>query len=337
MKKYIIALTILSLCLALVVGTWIGMQLQKEKTENENNISDSISMSVAVVNQDLGTTVGGQAINYANAVIETLGRDYIVVSSSAAQKGLDTGAYGAIVTFPSDFSASIVSINRLQPNQAILDLSINQKLPEERYLILYTQLVNMQRQVNNSIAYAYVETVFDQLHSAQDEISTLLANDELDMQAVKQVALANYSEMLDLGDLPMVSFEPTSPDFAEFMASAQSIADDMNQVYVDSYAEAQKDFAEIKKQIADYENEIVNQSDAWIADMSIWSNDVLNHAQELDEWREKAVYYQNEEVAYVNTINEYVTDMGVYFSTESGNLELSRENLQTWREQVTSK
>lgn len=325
MKKYVRILQILAVSLVMIAGVWIGMKIEQGKAEKQEAYAQGVNTTVAVVNQDLGVTVSGQTVNYANAVIETLGSYYTVVSASVAQNGLEQGTYGAIVTFPADFSENIVSINRKTPNQAVMSIAINPNLPEDRYVALYTQLVSMQQQVNNNIAYAYVETVYEQLHSAQDEIDELLANDEADMAAVSQVTLTNYTEMLDLGEMPTVEMELTSPDYAEFIADAQTIADDMNQVYVDSYADAQADFALIKNQIAEYETEITNQNAIWVASVNDWSDSVyeyeqniLEYQQALDEWRDKAAAYREEEVSYAEALKSSGTELENWRNSVNG-------------------
>ena len=274
MKKYYVILNVLGLFFILVAGIWAGMLWQNSHMIKESAYEEKHGTNIAVVNQDLGIPIDDQTINYANAVIETLGSDYTVVSLSAAETGLDNGTYGAVV--------------QNNPRQAVLDLAVSKRLPEDSYISLYTKLLSMEQQVNNNMAYAYVESVFGELHSAQDDVKKLLANDETDMSAVEKVRMAKYIEMLDLGDIPKVEFNPVSPDFEALLTKVQIIADDMNQVYVDSYAVAQADYADVQKQISNYEKTISSQSASWITAMNTWSDGVSSYKDELEEWRTAA-------------------------------------------------
>lgn len=339
MKKFYILLNILGLCFILVAGIWFGMRWQYSQTMKESAYEEKHGTDIAVVNQDLGVSGNDQTINYANAVIETLGNDYTVVSLSAAEAGLENGTYGAVVTFPADFSENILSINQTNPEQAVLDLAVSKKLPEDSYISIYTQLIGMQQQVNSNIAYAYVESVFEELHLAQDDVEELLANDETDMRAVEKVRLTEYTEMLDLGDIPKVEFNPDSPDFEALLKRVQDIADEMNGVYVDSYAIAQEDFTEVKKKISDYEDAITSQSALWTANMNSWAQGVVSYVgelskykQDLEDWREEAENYREKEKTYADAVSSYKTAIDEYFSTESTNLGASRDSLQKWRE-----
>lgn len=60
------------------------MRLYRNQILEISEAKEKYGTDVAVVNQDLGVTVEDETVNYANAVIETLGDDYVVVSSSAA-------------------------------------------------------------------------------------------------------------------------------------------------------------------------------------------------------------------------------------------------------------
>lgn len=343
MKKYYVILSVLALCFVLVSGIWIGMRLYRNQMLEISEAKEKYGTDVAVVNQDLGVTVEDETVNYANAVIETLGDDYVVVSSSAAQTGLENGTYGAVVTFPADFSENILSINQSNPEIAVLDIDVSKKLPEEKYITLYTQLIGMQQQVNNNMAYAYVESVFDELHFAQDDVDELLANDVTDMNAVEKVRLAKYIEMLDLGDIPKVEFNPESPDFDALLAKVQTIAEDMNKVYVDSYAKAQTDFTDVKQQISDYETTITNQSAQWTADMNAWSSGVVTYVgnvsgyrQYLIRWRNDADEYRTKEANYAKAVENYKTAVDTYLSKKSDNLKGSLAELETWRTDANS-
>ena len=308
---------------------WQNSHMIKEDAYEESHGTD-----IAVVNQDLGAPIDDQTINYANAVIETLGSDYTVVSLVAAETGLDNGTYGAVVTFPADFSENIISINQNNPEQAVLDLAVSKKLPEDSYISLYTKLISMEQRVNNNMAYAYVESVFGELHSAQDEVKKLLANDETDMKAVEKVHLAKYIEMLDLGDIPKVEFNPTSPDFEALLAKVQTIADDMNQVYVDSYAVAQADYSEIQKQISAYEKTITEQSKSWMDEMGAWTGGVSGYKETLEEWRSSAEENRNK---YNDAVSAYNLKISNYLGEQRIGLKESRDDFNSWVEGEKSK
>ena len=334
MKKYYVILNFLGLFFVLVAGIWAGMLWQNSHMIKEDAYEESHGTDIAVVNQDLGAPIDDQTINYANAVIETLGSDYTVVSLVAAETGLDNGTYGAVVTFPADFSENIISINQNNPEQAVLDLAVSKKLPEDSYISLYTKLISMEQRVNNNMAYAYVESVFGELHSAQDEVKKLLANDETDMKAVEKVHLAKYIEMLDLGDIPKVEFNPTSPDFEALLAKVQTIADDMNQVYVDSYAVAQADYSEIQKQISAYEKTITEQSKSWMDEMGAWTGGVSGYKETLEEWRSSAEENRNK---YNDAVSAYNLKISNYLGEQRIGLKESRDDFNSWVEGEKSK
>lgn len=322
MQKYLTMLKILTVCLIACVCLYIGINIGQKDVKDDAVYSTNI----AVINQDIGVFVGGESINYANSIIEILGKNYTVVSPAVAQTGIENGTYGAIVTFPSDFSANLVSINELNPKQAVLGLSINHKLPEEQYISLYTQLMNMQHRVNNNIAYAYVKTVYTQLHEAQDEIDTLLDNDDKDMDAIEKVTLKNYAEMIDCGDLPNIQFEAESADFTDFINSSKSVANNMDLV-ITIYTDAQVFTKNNTETVRQYTDDVRNSSEQWKTEMEDWGN---TYSQGVKEYREKLLNWREDEDTRLTVLENYGNNLKV----NNGYLDEYKGGLKTWANNI---
>ena len=338
MKKHSVALLLCTLCLLFTVGIWGGVELGSYLKQRYQAGREKINTTVAVVNQDAGAQLGGKLVNYADSVIESLGSDYSLISASAAQKGYESGIYGAIVTFPADFSANIVSINEKTPRQATIQFTINPKLPEDRYIPLYIQLLEMQQHVNNTIAYAYVLTVYEQLHSAQDEIDVFLSNDEVDMAAVKKVSLGNYTEHLQLGDMPRSPFDPDRTDLQPFVADAESIAADINKVYVESYKAAQEDFDKVETAISEYGTELVDKGESWademeqwVGDMTVYSKEAKHYQEKIEDWNSAANTYLEEEESYRQNVEQYIQNANTDLEEQVQKLNAYYDELSAWR------
>ncbi len=343
MKKFITAIKI-TVGIALVLSSiFVGMKIQEYQTDTTKEYRESLSTAVAIINQDMGVDMGDEKIYYSSSVIETLGQQYTVVSAAAAERGYKNGVYGAVVTFPVDFSLSIYSINKINPQQAKIELVINPNLPEEKYVPLYNQLILMQQQVNNNIAYAYVQTLFEQFHSAQNEISQLFENDELDMQAVEQVSLATYTEMLNLGDIPQVDFEPTTPSYAEFLNQASTLKDDLNKIYVESYEQAGIDFEELQKIVTQSEIDIDKLSVEWIDEMKGWVTIADDHAKILSDYQTELETWSADFESYLSDINAYIAyadshklTVETFLSTEVSNLNSYQASLAAWQSSAST-
>ncbi len=343
MRKYLVILSLLCICIAGVGGTWFGVYIEQNTSEAEELAAESISSAVAIVNQDLGTEVGKSKVNYANAIIENMGKTYTVVSASVAEDGLKNDEFCAVITFPPDFSENIVSINDASPKQANLDFDINPRLSEARYIDLYNELISEQQNMNNSIAFAYVETVYQELHSAQDEVGELFDNDKRDMVAVEKVSLTNYVELLDLGDIPKVEFNLRTSDYDGFIRSVQSIGDDMNRVYVDSYAEATKDYADIKNEIATCENDISKSSKAWQDEIDTWAvklasdtKEISEYRKKLNEWKKESEEYRVREAEYANATEIFKSDVEQYLQRQVLAVNTYRDSNAVWSHAVVN-
>ena len=82
----------------------------------ESRATDRVVLTaIAVVNSDMGVEIDGERINYSASIIETLDANFTLVSPAMAESGFESGAYGAVITFPSDVSSRIVSFNTQHP------------------------------------------------------------------------------------------------------------------------------------------------------------------------------------------------------------------------------
>ena len=96
--------------------------------------------------------------NYSAAIINALGEGFVLVSPAMAQTGFENGTYGAIITFPSDVSANILSFNAYQPERVRLEFQINPDLPEREFIEVYMAITELQMAINSTLASTYVSS-----------------------------------------------------------------------------------------------------------------------------------------------------------------------------------
>ncbi len=93
--------------------------------------SNTGSLAIAVVNQDLGTTVNGRELHIGDEIVASLRADHRIgwtfVEAEQAMKGVRRGDYYASLTIPPDFSERIASVLTESPRKAEISTTSTRK------------------------------------------------------------------------------------------------------------------------------------------------------------------------------------------------------------------
>lgn len=96
---------------------------------NQNPYANLNKIPAAIVVDDTGTTVDGQAVNYGHDVADELisdgSFDWHIVESGSAASGVDDSKYDFSITFPSTFSEALASASTANPHRATVTLTTN--------------------------------------------------------------------------------------------------------------------------------------------------------------------------------------------------------------------
>ncbi|MFA5658269.1 MAG: hypothetical protein WC900_03205 [Oscillospiraceae bacterium] len=293
------AVCFLVLCFFLVLGIWIGISADISVAEKDEMHKEGISTAIAVVNQDMGAISLGTKENYSSAIIDMLDESFILVSPQAAQSGYDGGLYGAVVTFPSTLSQQVVAINSTHPEQVNLDFIINSQMSEKNYIDSYKKIIDLQYNINEMLSYMYVYSIYTEFHSAQNMTNELFQNDADDMTALSEVQLTDFTESLELGNVPNPGFYPELLNFSDFVEQVRGYANNISDEYLDSYAQAKADYKVFGEHLSELSDTIKIDADSWKLAMDQWKNDLLlydtavaEYASQLTQWGADANQWQ---------------------------------------------
>lgn len=346
MRKSWIACSVIAAVFILMAGMWLGVHAESNRNQKQQEMSGSIQTTIAVVNQDMGAMNHGFKENYSAAVIDKLGQEYVLVSSQAAQTGYANGTYGAIITFPPNLSAHVVSINEPKPEKVNLEFMVNPKMPEKEYIETYGKMIDLQYEVNQMISYMYVYSIYEEMHDAQSKVTELFKNDEDDMTALGKVKLYNFTENLNLGDVPNPLFEPSRVPFDSFVNQVNHYAEYMAKEYLTSYETASRDYVKFEECLVSLVDVIGTEASAWQTDLEDWKSEsesrikeVQNYKDELLEWlRTAKVWRQNNENWQVS-LADYQDKANLYYGKVSGFLDEAnswRKSAQNWGSNIYS-
>lgn len=191
--------SLLFIVLALVLSAGTSYLALSEKFTKEDEIASS-KMAVALVNEDQGTMFEGQKIAFGEQFIKGVGKDdkhqWHVVSRGVAENGLQNNNYNLMIVIPSDFSTKAVSIYSEHPEQLVLNYKINASGNEDLKLEAEKTASAILQDFNRRVIDVYFASIIGQLHTAQNNIGTIVKKEQDHMNMYRQdihSPLANYT------------------------------------------------------------------------------------------------------------------------------------------------
>lgn len=236
--------------LLLLAGMGIGIRTQAEYESDVFKTAGMQSTTLAVVNQDMGVEYAGEEINFAQSIIETLGEDVVLVSPAAGEAGLANGAYGALLSFPADFSGKLAGINLRKPERASFRYRVNENLSQKNTIEILLRIAELEKQINDSMSFLYASSVLGELHSAQDTVEELLQNEQNSVDAVREFVTADMSPHLDIPymerEFPDIDYD----DFSEFITRNNQVLTEINEKYDEYMQQAGEDYTTVKDNVS---------------------------------------------------------------------------------------
>ena len=130
---------------------------------------------LAVVNNDSGTVMDGEKVNYGNDIVDELKSNNEIgwefTTEEEANEGLEGKTYYAKVVIPEDFSSNIISAKEGKPEKAKIEFVTNDKKNFLAAQINSKVEAELKGKLNSSISSNYIEVAFDSLYEAKDGLT----------------------------------------------------------------------------------------------------------------------------------------------------------------------
>jgi hypothetical protein len=301
--------------------------------------------TIAIVNADMGIEVDGERLNYSAAIIDVLDAGYTLVSPAMAESGFESGAYGAVITFPSDVSERILSFNSQQPEKVQLDFKVNPNLTEADYINTYVKIMNLQVSINTTLAHTYVSSIITQFHDAQNHMNAVFQNNLNNLYAIDMVRLPAFSSSLDLDDVPDIPLDPASADTTRHMRSVSGFAEGVSRLYLHSYAAASQQYLSMREGLFTLIGGLENQEALWMGKMAAWAETIFEYGEwleyykvdEIKQWHESTSEWYSEAVEWYagyrvssEELGRYLREVHDFMDFLRANIDPTTEMLQEW-------
>ncbi|MDR2546455.1 MAG: hypothetical protein LBC96_02955 [Lachnospiraceae bacterium] len=334
MKKGWIVLAICVIAITFLAGLITGERYERERISSHMAASKAITNTIAVINMDMGAQNGGIHENYAFSIIQTLGEQYTLVSANMAYNGYQNGSYGAVITFPGDVSEKILSFNSHNPERVRLEYLINPNMPEEQYIDTYMEIISLQHSINRAISYMTINSFFAELHDSQDEIRHIFANDLKDMMALEEIQHGNFTQRINMDEIPNVELETKSIDMSHYVNGLNYFAEQVSESYLLSYAYAKDYYNKLKTDMDKTIASAEETAEQWLNILMEWvityEANVLLYESELATYKEDLTTSVFHAVAYNDDLEKWHVELDEWYN-EAGILHYQ---LSEWFDEV---
>ncbi|MFS0560811.1 type VII secretion protein EsaA [Terribacillus sp. 179-K 1B1 HS] len=169
---------ILFLVLIVLLASGLSYLTLHQETTKTAEQPQTQNMSVALVNEDQGSTFNGTDLAFGdafvNSVSENENHEWFVVSRGVAESGLKNNTYDMMIVIPNDFSEKSLNITAEAPEQVVLQYKINAsenpRLKEEAEKTASDVLNDFNRRVID----VYFASIIGNLQNAQDNIGQMV-------------------------------------------------------------------------------------------------------------------------------------------------------------------
>lgn len=350
----------LLLGLSCVAGIYIEREHQKILEQQKEYVA-----AIAVVNMDNGVMVDQKQINYASRLISFPNENFTVTGLTDAKMGIENGTYAAYIIIPETFSVSVTSIEN-DPRKMVLEYQYNPNLAETAQIQAMGDVNAFIATFNSNIAYMYVDAVLTEFHRIQDDSSTILANDNSELERLESVNAALLIQAAEHVEETFVDNKIQSVELAPYTVQNDDLLDSMLMRYMEAAQQAQNDYAAIQETRSEVDTAADNFFSTYnsvVYDTNEEQSDILSEGktnlmdavgiynQDVDEQREEVealvadLIDENERIAnnqLNNILAEVNTDKGEILAALKNaakdefeeNLSNYQRNMESWLEKI---
>ncbi|AKA71550.1 hypothetical protein [Clostridium scatologenes] len=250
--KVLPALIIMSAIIATsTTSFYVGRQVQQKTFFTEKQQQSKESTKIAVVNQDQGTSYKDKKVNYTLDFFKSLDNGYEITDREAAQKGIESGKYGAMIVIPGNFSKNITSINEVTPSKVKVYYQTNDKLTKENKLVVSGRISDFEKNLNSKLSYMYLSGIFTELHNGQDYASDILKDDTTDLEALNSINDSDILASIKLTPLESKDIKFSNLDLNKDFDENRKVIDEVDKKYRTKMIPKEAELDGIKKELVD--------------------------------------------------------------------------------------
>ncbi|MFC7363867.1 MULTISPECIES: type VII secretion protein EsaA [Bhargavaea] len=166
------------------------------------SFAEPAERTIAVVNEDLGSEREEQKIEMGKEVLSILSEDsdynWEVTGRGAAESGLKSNRYDAVLYIPSDFSSNVMSYDEQNPQKAEFNYTIQQQKNADSKKNALKEIERATDRVNGRISTMYWSYVAIEMDHIKKEFASILDKESEFLDAMVAYYDPGSSELADV-------------------------------------------------------------------------------------------------------------------------------------------
>ncbi|MFC4652347.1 type VII secretion protein EsaA [Lactococcus nasutitermitis] len=208
-KIRIITITLLTVVLLALVGTFVFLSLR----DNASSKGQNKKPTIALVNEDETASFNKQNYNFGKNFVNLVSNDskynWQVVPRAVANKAYDDKSVDAVIYIPQSFSKDILTLQDIDPTKAELDYKVANNQSALSNQMLQNKIVNILYDFNQNIVKMYYASVAGNVAQAQLNMNNVVGS---------QGSLLNQ-----LSNTIYTPFQTTNQNYSTVISSADAL------------------------------------------------------------------------------------------------------------------
>ncbi|SIT70685.1 type VII secretion protein EsaA [Edaphobacillus lindanitolerans] len=204
---------------------------------------------IAVVNEDLGSVRDDEKVEMGREVVSILSEDspykWEVTGRGAAESGLKSDRYDAVLYVPSDFSESILSYDEKNPEKAEFTFSVQQQKSGTSKEKVLKEIERATDRVNTKVATLYWSYVAAEMDHVKKEFNTILEKESEFLDSMVGYYEPGSSSLAD-------QLQRQREQMEQIQETVKSAGDDSHAARIDSVESFTKELSDFTIHVEQY-------------------------------------------------------------------------------------
>lgn len=248
--------------LLIFILTYFGLRDDNIYRSSEQKNS---KVQYVLVNEDTGTTFEEKkyalGLDFVTLINQDTKNNWQTASRSVANAGIESGQFDAEIIIPQDFSQRLLSLQSMDPSQAIVSYRVREGQNEVSNQVIQSQVNTILKDFNQRIIQMYFSSIVGNLSYAQNNVNKIV-DTELAHQASLEEKIQNPFKAL--------------PDNFSGVVEVSSILDEGNKMF---HSE-QQSFVDSVKGLLDSNNEALASNSTSV---EVVKSSVDDYTKEVNE------------------------------------------------------
>ena len=293
---------------AVVVGSILLLSLLSYigfKSENvQQTTTDKKSkMQYVLVNEDQGVTFEGKKYALGSDFVTLINQDsqnrWETTTRDIATRGIEDGQFDAQIIIPQDFSERLLSLQSINPEQALVEYQVREGQNEVTNQAIQTKVNDVLKDFNQRIVQMYFSSIVGNLAEAQQNVNLMVGVENTHRGALETNVYspfkelpANFTSVTETASILEEENKVFTSEQEAFVEAVKSLMEANN----NGLEENSKSTEEVQKSVNDYADEANEKIETSIKQFNEqfelqkeqletqWGNDLSNYKKQYDQF-----------------------------------------------------